>query len=229
MFNVACMSLGKNIQNARILRGYEPQQFANMVPMDLMTLQQLEKRDSKSSGLLVDIAAALQLSADQLLQGDIAIKSGGAAPSASPVSTFGNEDYPEIRRVNFKFTAGVTGFAVEYLNEVSAPIVFQRIWYQQKGYKPGRLFAVRVSGKSMEPGLNEGDTVVVNTMSDQPVDGNVFAVNYEGELVIKRLVRDEGEWWLSSDSADQKRYARKRCGEQTFIIGEIVLKQSSNI
>lgn len=229
MFNVATMALGKNIQNARILRGFEPQQFASMVSMDLMTLQQLEKRDSKSSASLSDIAEALQLSADQLLRGDIAIKSDSETPSVSAVSTFNNPDYPEVRRVKFRFTAGITGFAVEFLSEVSAPIVFQLTWYQQHGYKPGRLFAVIICGKSMEPGLSDGDTVVINTVSNQPIDGSVFAINYEGELVVKRLIRDDGEWWLCSDSTDHKRHPRKRCGEMTFIIGEIILKQSSNI
>jgi phage repressor protein C with HTH and peptisase S24 domain len=65
----------------------------------------------------------------------------------------------------------------------------------------------------MEPGLYDGDTVVVNTEQVTPKDGVVFAVNYEGELVIKRLMRDAGQWWLRSDNADQRRYPRKTCGE----------------
>lgn len=54
-------------------------------------------------------------------------------------------------------------------------------------------------------------------------------MNYEGELVIKRLVRGAGQWWLASDNPDQRRYPRKVCGEDVFCIGRIVHKQSERI
>lgn len=140
-----------------------------------------------------------------------------------------DEDYPPIKRVRFKLSAGVSGFAIDVLDDEAAPIVFQRGWYESRGLVPSKLFAVRVTGASMEPGLSDGDTVVVNTGQNAPKDGVVFAVNYEGELVIKRMVRDEGLWWLSSDNPDKSRYQRKRCHEAVFILGQVVHKQSEVI
>jgi phage repressor protein C with HTH and peptisase S24 domain len=71
---------------------------------------------------------------------------------------------------------------------------------------------------------------VINTADITPADGEVFAVNYEGEAVVKRMVRDAGEWWLSSDNPDQRRYSRKLCaGDACIIIGRIVHKQSERI
>lgn len=140
-----------------------------------------------------------------------------------------NPDYPAVRRVRFKLSAGASGFGVEYLQDEGAPIVFQREWFMSRGYKPEQLFAVKVSNGSMEPGLFDGDTVVVNTAQSTPRDGVVFAVNYEGELVIKRLVRDGGQWWLCSDNPDQRRYPRKAADEHCHILGEIVHKQSERI
>jgi phage repressor protein C with HTH and peptisase S24 domain/DNA-binding XRE family transcriptional regulator len=145
------------------------------------------------------------------------------------IAVSGNPDYPAIRRVHFKLSAGASGFAVEYLDEEDAPIVFRREWFTSHGYQPTKLFAVKVANGSMEPGLWDGDTVVVNTADAEPQDGHVFAVNFEGELVIKRLVRDEGRWWLKSDNPDQSRYPRKACGEGVHIIGRIVHKQSEHI
>lgn len=144
-----------------------------------------------------------------------------------PLST--NPDYPSVRRVVFRLSAGVSGYAIEYPDEEDAPIVFRRDWLERNRYKPESLFAVRVTNGSMEPGLYDGDTVVVNTAATDPVDGAVFAVNYEGELVIKRMMRDAGQWWLSSDNPDQARYPRKVCHEATFIIGRVVHKQSERI
>lgn len=158
---------------------------------------------------------------------------GAAAPTQATVPQTidleNNPDYPAIRRVRFKLSAGASGFGVEYRSEDGAPIVFQKAWFERNGYRPDRLFAVRIGNGSMEPGLYDGDTVVVNTAQTDPKDGVVFAVNYEGEMVIKRLVRDGGQWWLSSDNPDQRRYPRKVCDEHSRIIGEIVHKQSERI
>lgn len=141
----------------------------------------------------------------------------------------GNPDYPAIRKVKFKLSAGASGFGVEYEGEDHSPIVFAKYWYEVNRYRPEALFAVRVANGSMEPGLHDGDIVVVNTLSIQPLDGHVFAVNYEGEMVIKRLIRDDGDWWLHSDNPDQVRYKRKRMHADCFLIGEVVQKQSMRI
>jgi phage repressor protein C with HTH and peptisase S24 domain len=139
------------------------------------------------------------------------------------------EDYEAIRRVEFKLSAGATGFEVEYLNGDLPPIFFRKDWLKTRGFRADALFAVVVSGASMEPGLYDADIVVVNTADVRELDGDVYAVNFEGELVIKRLVRDDGQWWLSSDNADQRRYPRKRCGERVILLGRIVHKQSERI
>lgn len=140
-----------------------------------------------------------------------------------------NPDYPAIRRVRFKLSAGASGFGVDFIDDDAAPIVFQREWFEGRGFTPSKLFAVKVMNGSMEPGLHDGDVVVVNTGDAQAKDGEVFAVNYEGELVIKRLMRDAGQWWLASDNPDQRRHPRKVCTNDVFIIGRIVHKQSERI
>lgn len=82
----------------------------------------------------------------------------------------------------------------------------------------------------MEPALFAGDTVVINTADKVIKDGFVYAINYEGEDVVKRLMRDNGDWWLTSDSPDQRRYPRKLCRDGAcIIIGKIVHKQSEHI
>lgn len=154
---------------------------------------------------------------------------GPMHPGPVPISMENNPDYPAIRRVHFKLSAGASGFGVDYEGEDAAPIVFRREWYERNGYQPGKLLAVRVGNGSMEPGLYDGDTVVVNTADTTPADGVVFAINYEGEMVIKRLVRDGGQWWLASDNPDQRRYPRKVCDEHAFLLGRIVHKQSEKI
>jgi phage repressor protein C with HTH and peptisase S24 domain len=137
---------------------------------------------------------------------------------------------PYVRSVKFKLTAGVSGFDIDFPEHGQVDMIsFLRVWFDQRGFNPVNLFAIKVENASMEPGLFDGDTIVVNTASVNHKDGIVFAVNYEGVLVVKRLARDEGAWWLTSDNPDQRRYPRKRMTDDCFIIGEIVHKLSDRI
>lgn len=141
-----------------------------------------------------------------------------------------NPEYPSIRRVRLKAQAGVSGFSVEYAAEDDGPpIVFRADWYKAKGYRPEKMLALRVKGDSMIPSMYEDDLIVINTMSVIPKDGVPFLVSYEGEIVVKRLARDDGMWWLTSDNPDQRRYARKICNGGTEIIGEVVYRQTERI
>lgn len=146
-----------------------------------------------------------------------------------PVSLESHPDLFSVPRVRFKLSAGISGFSVEPENGNGKPIFFRRDWFDTNGYKPESLFAVRVQGVSMEPSLWDGDLVVINTADTKPVDGDVFAINYEGELVVKRLRRDEGQWFACSDNADQRRFAPKRCTEDVQIIGKAVYRQGERI
>ena len=118
------------------------------------------------------------------------------------------------------------GFAIEHLNGNGPPIFFRAYWLKSAGLRADRLFALRVSGDSMEPGLWDGDLVVINSAATEPKDGVAFVVNFEGEVVIKRLERDAGVWWLASDN---QRYKRKRCDEHALLIGRVIYKQSERI
>lgn len=140
-----------------------------------------------------------------------------------------DSDLMPIKRVQFKLSAGVTGYNVEPVEGNGPPIFFRRDWFEKNGYRPEDLFAVRINGASMEPALFDGDLVVIDTASVVPKDGVSFAANYEGELVVKRLKRDAGEWWLASDNSDKRRFPDKRCDEHAILIGEVVYKQSERI
>lgn len=126
-------------------------------------------------------------------------------------------------------SAGVSGYEIEYDSGESEPIFMARRWFDAHHYRPEMLLAIKVTGRSMEPSLYDGDLVLVNTEDTALKDGCVFAANYEGELVIKRLRRDAGEWFLVSDSPDKRYYADKRCSDGCGLIGRIVYRQTEHI
>ena len=149
-------------------------------------------------------------------------------PPAVPVPVPPGDTRTPIRRATFKLSAGVSGYEVEYENGDSEPIYMSNRWFEQKRYKPEKLIALKISGRSMEPKYNEGDLVIVNTESATPKDGVPFAVNYEGEMVIKRMRRDAGQWFISSDNPDKTRYADKLCAEGCYVLGEVIYLQTEN-
>jgi phage repressor protein C with HTH and peptisase S24 domain len=147
----------------------------------------------------------------------------------APSDTDAPEGFVAVRRVRMKLSAGVIGWAIECHADDAPPLFFRREWFERRGFRPDQLVALKVEGSSMEPGLYAGDTIVVNRSDTQLVDGEVFAVSYEGELVIKRLRRDAGEWFLASDNPDKRRYGDKRCADGVEIIGRVVYKNSEHI
>lgn len=184
--------------------------------------EKLEKKYGKPTGWFDSAASSISEGVNAATVQDATIARG-------PINLTDNPDFPAVRRVRFKLSAGASGFAVDYVDDDMAPIVFQRQWFERHGYTPSELLATKVANGSMEPGLYHGDTVIINTGDTNIVDGEVFAMNYEGELVIKRMVRDASQWWLASDNPDQRRYPRKVCNEDVFCLGKIVLKQSERI
>jgi phage repressor protein C with HTH and peptisase S24 domain len=174
---------------------------------------------------LAAIAPILGKSLDTLLR----LVADDGQEAATPLDLDAQPDLTSVPRVRFKLAAGVSGYAVEPESGNGKPVFFRKDWFVLHGYRPNRLFAVRVNGSSMEPTLWDGDLVVINTDSVEPRDGVAFALNYEGELVIKRLRRNAGAWWAESDNSDQRRFGPKQCTEDVKILGEVVYKQSERI
>jgi hypothetical protein len=103
-------------------------------------------------------------------------------------------------------------------------------WMQEMRLRPDQIAMLQVQDESMEPALYLNDFIVVDVGDNQPNDGKAYAVLYEGNLILRRVVRDAGQWWLTCDHPDQRRFPRKALSEANVtIVGKIVLKQSSVI
>lgn len=218
------MSIPKDrVIEARESVSMKPAEFSRRIGISKSALSQIEDGSTRSLALktALKIQSITGYRAEWLQD--------GSPPKKGKLGIHPESDYPAVRRGTIKLSAGVSGFAIEYENHDAPPIFFRKEWFATNGYVPDKLIALRVQGQSMEPGLFDGDTVVLNLADIQPKDGEVFAVNYEGELVIKRLKRDAGEWWLCSDNTDRRRFADKRCSDGVHLIGRIVHKSSEKI
>jgi phage repressor protein C with HTH and peptisase S24 domain len=152
--------------------------------------------------------------------------------NALPVRAAANDDtdFVQIRMVKLRLSAGITGFRTEPEGRDGGMLGMRRSWIERNQLQADHLIAILVKGESMEPSLYEDDIVIINTKDTKAVDGAVYAFNYEGEAVVKRLTRDAGQWWLTSDNPDQRKYHRKLCkGAECLMIGRVVRKESDRI
>ncbi len=221
-------TLGDQAKAFRESRGWNSKQMADYVGTSRQNIESLELHGNRIPKYLGKLAAAMGRSVDEVLaEADLSPR--GAAASLM-IDLDAHPDLSPIRKVRLKLQAGINGFAVEPDDAEGPPIFFRAEWMAHRSFKPYDLLAIKVRGESMEPSLHDGDLVVINTADVVPKDGEVFAINYEGEAVIKRLVRDGGEWWLASDNTDQRRYPRKRWVDgDSLIVGRVVHKQSERI
>jgi phage repressor protein C with HTH and peptisase S24 domain len=237
------MSIGSRIKEARLGAKLTQKELARRVGMAQASLSELETGESQSTTLVASLAAALGVSALWLETGKGQMGEGAGAsapldsvldliPGAKRVHASGPDDptMTQIMKVRLKVQAGITGFQTEPEHYEGETQGVPTMWILREGLRKDALLSIIVRGDSMEPNLHEGDTIVVNTADKQLASGAVYVVNYEGEVVVKRLLRDAGQWWLTSDNLDQRKYHRQLCkGAECIVIGKVIRKESTHI
>lgn len=153
-----------------------------------------------------------------------------AFPELRHPSSDTGPEYARIPRVDVSVKKGVPGFKILSLKDGPSFIAFRHDWLSERQYPSDRLIGIESPDDGMAPTLSQGDLVILHTGDVRPVDGRVFAINYEGRLVIRRLLRDAGAWWLSCDNTDARHFPRKQfSSKHCFILGRVVYRQSEAI
>lgn len=232
------MNWNQRLSQARIAKGINKSDFAKMLGVSAPTVTQWENGTIKAlaGSNLLRVCEVLDISSTWLMSGE---DLGGkprvlSVPKDELRIVLSPDDDPgayiQVRMVRLRLSAGIMGFRTEPDSEADSILNMPRRFVESNGYAPEKLVAIRVRGESMEPTLHEGDVIVLNTADTTPVDGVVFACNYEGEAVVKRMVRDAGMWWLASDNPDPRKFPRKSCGRnECMIVGRVVWRQGGKI
>jgi len=146
------------------------------------------------------------------------------------VSTNHSSEYARVQCVQLQLQASKQAYKTKPLDANGAFIAFRHDWLKRRNLDSSRLLAVQVNDEGMKPTVANGDLVVINTADRKLDDSAVFAINYEGELRIRRLVRDAAAWWLYCDNPDAQRFPTKRfVVKHCYILGRIVHRQSETI
>lgn len=224
----------------RLGTDFTQQDLATRAGVTQGSIAHLESGRTKTSRSLTKIAAALGVTTEWLADGK------GDPYAAPPLGNDAQTQFPgsmavrssadesplhvPVRKVSdFRLSAGVTGFQVELDHRHGGMWELPTRWLDRKGLNPTHLLAIEVKGESMEPNLYEGDLIVINTADTRLVNGEVYAVNYEGEAVVKRMIREGGQWYLCSDNPAPK-FGRRVCrGSDCIVIGRVVRRETDHV
>lgn len=101
--------------------------------------------------------------------------------------------------------ASAGGGAINDAETLAGKVGFDETWLRGMGLDPTRLSLIRVNGDSMQPTLNDGDDIMVDTAAADraPKKGGVYVVRLDGSLMVKRLLPGKGgKLSILSDNPD---------------------------
>lgn len=104
---------------------------------------------------------------------------------------------------------------------------FQRDYIDRLGIKPGCAATMSVSGNSMGPRIEDGDSVLVDYCRQTILDGKVYAFVWQDEYFIKRVFKEVGGGLrLVSDNQDKNQHPDRMIPpdhiEEFRLIGQVV-------
>lgn len=143
------------------------------------------------------VGAAPDLSQDA--DGFITSAGAGAVEGARGVRVGAHQETVPVRAVKLRLQAGVSGFVAEPDLDVDHGY-FQVPAYviEKLQLNPANLIIMSVAGRSMEPMYFEDDKVLVDTSKVIPKNNECFAVNWNGEPIVKCLIKKSNDWCLYS-------------------------------
>ena len=100
--------------------------------------------------------------------------------------------------------------------------MFRTVWLNRKGGSEGKAL-LTVSGDSMAPTFQNGDMVMVDTTRKAVINGHVYAVRLDREILIKRVSLENGQKVrLISDNPERADQVVPFGQGDNLIIGKVV-------
>ena len=202
-FNTAVMELKDRLKLARKHAKLTQAQLADAVGISQPSITDLERGKSQKTGYIAQIAKACRVSALWLASGEGSMLPSQAAEPAPGAPS--EKDYALIPQYTAKGSAG-NGHLNEHV-EVKGGLAFKRDWLARLGVKEHRCSVIYAQGTSMEPSIGDGEVVLLDHDDTEPRDGKVYVLQRpDGEIIIKRLIKQMAGWVIRSDNEDKRRY-----------------------
>lgn len=194
-------TLAKRVKGRRQLLKLNQEQLAAISGLGQGDISKIERGDIQQTTKVAQLARALQCDAFWLATGEGDETGGSASTGADPPQAHGMTpilawEHPDelppgefvlVPRLDVVLLAGNGHEQIELKLTQERPEAFRADWIRDMRLKPSKLAAMRTSGESMEPTIHDGDSVLVDISQTKVIDGNVYALWYEGGERVKRL------------------------------------------
>ena len=215
------MSLASRLRAKLNERDVNESELGRRAGVPQSTINRILSGESESprKSTLVPIARALGVTPEWLLF-------GGNEPSEQAPGSPSEKDYALIPQFTAKGSSG-NGYLNDHV-EVSGGLAFKRDWLQRMGLKEKNLKVMYNHGDSNWPTLTDGEVLLIDESQLDPKDGRMYALlNADGEIMIKRLIREiTGGWLIRSDNQDKTRYPDHPVSDEGMrmvgVIGRVV-------
>jgi phage repressor protein C with HTH and peptisase S24 domain len=130
------------------------------------------------------------------------------------------ESFSYIPLVGAQLSGGKGSFIVS--EEVKEYCAFRTEWLFNSLGSPKGKYLLSVTGDSMTPTIQNGDTVMLDTTATHIFDGNIYALRMDDTILIKRLALRPGEKVLviSDNKEEYEPYEATR--KDIHVLGRIV-------
>lgn len=226
-------TLGERVKEERKKRRWSQADLGAKVGVSQAAISEIERDVPKSSGLVIPIAKAFKVDVTYLTDGkenisrqvadnsDIVIIGGQNGEVADP------KEYVVIPRYDVRGSCGegIDVNEVTIVDGMPMPVA----WLRAQNLPESHLLAViEASGDSMQPTIEDGQTLIVNTVDIEPKSTKIYLICIDGKLFIKRLIYTPDGWIMRSDNPNKSNYPDFVIEEERFnnidIQGRVVWK-----
>lgn len=189
------MSLGKRVKKCRSQKGMTQVDLAEKIGVSQGTIASLERRGSMTSPHASKLAEALGVRLKWLLTGEEPMtessKPKGNAEIIGGFETWDENTPLRDDEVELPFYTEIalsagTGKLINEDGKIRS-LRFSKVSLNRLNVDKSSAVCVKVSGTSMEPVLNDGDTVGIDTANTTIKNGKTYAIRHGEEIRIKTL------------------------------------------
>ncbi len=170
---------------------------------------------------LVKIAKAAGLSVEWLATGEGSMRPGEVREGWASYSVEMGE-FALIPGYNVEVAAGVGTFPGG--EESTRKLAFRHKWLRYRGLKPEHLVLVFAKGDSMEPTINDNNTLMIDTSNRELMDGHIYVIRTDGHLIVKRIQKlwNKGILLLSDNKEYREQQIEPNEADDLEVIGKVV-------
>jgi phage repressor protein C with HTH and peptisase S24 domain len=131
--------------------------------------------------------------------------------------------------LDIDFSAGDGCYEIVDSEEFS--LIFRRYYLHKMGVPVNAARIIRISGSSMEPRLQDGDVVGINTVDTRIREGKTYAIRHGNLLRVKILI-EQPDGGVVIRSLNREEYQDERLSypqrkDQLVVLGRVFWSSSS--